>query len=121
MWLAKRTRSGEPSATLGQVTILGGEGVALEGERRNVPVCSPGGYHWTPKEGDSVLVVKCGAENAPCVAGQREDTMPPAVEVWISVAENAGIRLKQNGDIVLKGNVQVDGVLSVNGTAIGEV
>ena len=48
MWMAKTPRPilAEPGAELGQVTLAGPPvGVALAGERRNVTVCLPGGYH----------------------------------------------------------------------------
>lgn len=68
MWLSQRrqTELEEAAAELGQVTVPGAPaGVALAGERRDVALCLPGGYHWTPKRGDTVLVVKGGAEGAP--------------------------------------------------------
>ena len=49
MWMAKTPQTdplAEPGAELGQVTLAGPPvGVALAGERRNVTVCLPGGYH----------------------------------------------------------------------------
>ena len=72
MWLSQRrqTELEEAAAELGQVTVPGAPaGVALAGERRDVALCLPGGYHWTPKRGDTVLVVKGGAEGAPCIVG----------------------------------------------------
>ena len=57
MWMArdqKEERLQEPGAELGQVTLAGAPvGVALAGERRNVTLCLPGGYHWTPRQGAS--------------------------------------------------------------------
>ena len=54
MWMAKTPQAdplAEPGAELGQVTLAGPPvGVALAGERRNVTVCLPGGYHWTGGE-----------------------------------------------------------------------
>lgn len=124
MWMAKPQGSqtlGEPGAELGQVTLSGAPvGVALAGERRNVVVCLPGGYHWVPAWGDTVLVVKSGAEEAPCVVGKPlEDEVQPG-EVWISVAPAAGIRLKEDGSVLLTGQVQVEGSLEVNGQGVGE-
>lgn len=61
VWLSQRrqTELEEAAAELGQVTVPGAPaGVALAGERRDVALCLPGGYHWTPKRGDTVLAVE---------------------------------------------------------------
>ena len=65
MWISERDmrrEQGEPAAELGVVT-LGGDpaGVSLGGERRQLPVYSPGGVTWRPAAGDKVLVLKTGA------------------------------------------------------------
>lgn len=74
MWMAKTPQTdplAEPGAELGQVALAGPPvGVALAGERRNVTVCLPGGYHWTPQPGQAVLVVKSGPEGSPCLVGR---------------------------------------------------
>lgn len=64
MWISERDmrrEQGEPAAELGVVT-LGGDpaGVSLGGERRQLPVYSPGGVTWRPAAGDKVLVLKTG-------------------------------------------------------------
>ena len=122
MWMA-RGRPGdilqEPPAELGQVTLSGAlVGVALAGERRNVTVCLPGGYHWTPERGQTVLVVKSGPEGAPCVVGTPAEEAQGG-EVWLSVAQGAEIRLGQDGVIRLTGPVEVQGSLTVNGQEVG--
>lgn len=110
MWMAERRQApvSEPTAELGQVTLDGAAGVALAGERRTVPVCAPGGYRWTPSRGDTVLVVKTGPENAPCVAGQLQPAGEPG-EVYISVADGAGIRLRPDGTVAITGAVTING------------
>lgn len=119
MWMANRQARDllrEPPAELGKVTISGTQaGVALEGERRRVALCGPGGYHWTPARGDTVLVVKSGREEAPCIAGVVEETQPEPGEVYLSVASGAGIRLKPDGTIELRGTFRLDGTLEVSG------
>lgn len=106
----------EPAAELGQVTLAGGGGVALAGERRNVTLCLPGGYHWTPRRGETVLVIKSGPDQAPCVTGQAgEDRDLPPGEVVLSVKEGTAIRLKAGGGIEITGQVAVTGSLTVNG------
>lgn len=122
MWMANREparRLEEPVAELGEVTVSGSApGVALAGERRGPAVCAPGGYHWTPRNGETVLVIKSGEEGTPCVAGvlQTEAESPAPGEVHISAASGAGIRLKPDGTIELTGDLRVTGTLTVEGT-----
>lgn len=113
MWITKDRRQQtltEPGAELGLMT-LGGEnaGVALAGERRNLTLCTPFGYHWAPARGDTVLVIKSGPEGAPCVVGQTDQSRTNPGEVYLSVAEGAGIRLTADGGVVITGNVTVNG------------
>ena len=124
MWMADRQAGQameESSAQLGQVTLAGAStGVALTGERRNVVLCAPGGYRWTPELGDTVLVIKSGAEQTGCVTGEicPEEEAPEPGEVYLSVAKGAGIRLRKNGRIELEGDVRVTGSLTVNGKQV---
>ena len=121
MWLSQRREASgeEPAAELGQVTLPGAPaGVALAGERRDVPLCLPGGYHWTPQRGDTVLVVKGGAEGAPYVLGTPAEQKAPAGEVFLSVREGVGLRLTADGRICLVGPVEVSGRLTVNGEEV---
>ncbi len=82
MWMARgqqETRLQEPGAEWGEVTLSGDTvGVSLAGERRRVRVCLPGGYHWVPDRGETVLVVKSGPEEAPAwwVARWRKASGP---------------------------------------------
>lgn len=122
MWMArgqKEERLQEPGAELGQVTLAGAPvGVALAGERRNVTLCLPGGYHWAPRQGEAVLVIKSGPEGAPCVVGAPEADPAAPGEVWLSVAQGVGVRLTADGRIQLQGPVEVTGTLKVNGQEV---
>ena len=89
------------------------------GERRAVAVYAPGGYHWMPARGDEVLVLKSGAEGAPCVVGRAEDDPPEAGAVRLSVCEGTSLVLRPGGGIVLTGEIAVTGRLTVNGTVVG--
>lgn len=113
MWMARprgRDLLEEETAQTGQVTLAGTPaGVGLEGERREVPLFGPGGYHWAPHQGDTVLVIKTGPEESPAAVGVRETEDLEPGEVWLSVAEGAGIRLKPDGTIALTGKVTVNG------------
>ena len=79
MWTSERSRrplNQEAEAETGLVT-MGGDpaGVLLGGERRWLPVYSPGGYAWRPTAGDKVLVLKTGGEReSPCILGKAQDT-----------------------------------------------
>ena len=68
--------------------------------------------------GTTVLVVKSGPEEAPCVVGGLvEESIRPG-EVWISVAPGAGIRLTKEGTIQLQGRVEVEGSLWLQGQEV---
>lgn len=100
MWLSgqqKRPNQFGEGAT-GTVTISGdGLAVQLESERRNLELYTPGGYQWTPKVGQRVLVLKNQGEN-PCVVGVKQGEDAPD-EVTVEA-----------GSIDLKGQVLIDGI-----------
>ena len=107
-----RRRSGA-SALTGPVTVPGTMAGAY-GERREMSVFAPGGYHWVPGLGDEVLVLKAGEQGErPCVVGcvMGEAGLRPG-EVLIS-AGRAAILLSPEGAVRVTGN------LSVNGTSVG--
>ena len=116
MWMARprgQSLLEEPAAQTGAVTLAGTPaGVGLEGERRGVPLCGPGGYHWAPRRGDRVLVIKTG-EGEHLVVGETGDSQPEEICLHASGAE---IRLK-NGTVSVTGNLQVSGNLLVSGSA----
>ena len=100
MWLSGQQKrpalSGE--AATGTVTIAGdGLAVQLESERRDLELYGPGGYRWTPRVGQRVLVLKNRGED-PCVIGVKEGESAPD-EVTVEA-----------GTVDLKGQVLIDGV-----------
>ena len=113
MWMARprgQSLLAEPAAQTGQVTLAGTQtGVGLEGERRDLPLFGPGGYYWSPRRGDQVLVIKTGPEEAPALVGVRQTEDLEPGEVFLSAAEGAGIRLKPDGTIALVGTITVNG------------
>ena len=118
MWTSERRleRRAEESAALGQVT-LGGDpaGVFLGGERRWLPVYSPGGYCWRPGAGDRVLVVQAGdGRESRCITGRRqaEKELEPE-EVRIS-GGTGGVRLYSGG-------TDLTGEVSINGQGLEEM
>ena len=77
MWLSgerNKKIAAEPTAEWGAVTVADPSAVYLGGERRQVPVCCPGGYAWRPAVGEQVLVLKADSENRqPCILGKVGD------------------------------------------------
>lgn len=115
MWLSdkkQKTRPEEETAQLGKVTVQNNEtAVFLSGERRDVKAALPGGYHWRPRQGDAVLVIKAGEEATPCLLGKQgtaQKKLNPG-EVWISLNGENGIWLKQDGTVHLEGEVYING------------
>lgn len=128
MWLSKQTRSGMAvsGSDLGVTSISGGSaGVVTKGETRKLPVYGPGGYVWQPAVGETVLVIKggTGGEES-CVAGAKQTEAPDGLrpgEVYIH-SSGCGVCLRNNGtvemrgsNIVLKGRVDINGSLYING------
>lgn len=117
MWTSERGRLlpvQEPAAELGLVT-LGGDpaGVNVGGERRWLPVYSPGGYSWRPAAGDKVLVLKAGAEReSPCVLGtpQQETDLKPG-EVRLSGGGSGALWVSGS-------NLELRGQILINGTSL---
>lgn len=110
--------TGQGSAAIGIVTAAGIEnGVFLGTERRRLPVMAPGGYHWQPRAGETVLVLKAG-DNAetPCIlAGQTpEDTLLQPGEVELT-GPGCSVKLSQDGTVCIQGT------LSVNGRTLDEL
>lgn len=122
MWMARQQGQEfleEHTADCGQVTVDGPAlAVALAGERRQVGRWLPGGYHWAPSRGDTVLVVKSGAEGSPCLVGTQDAEALEPGEVMLSTVQGVGIRLTPDGRILLKGPVAVEGSLTVNGQEV---
>lgn len=115
MWLSnpRPVPPAEEPAEVGMVTVGGSPaGVYLAGERRNVPLFVPGGYHWRPAPGQEVLVIKTGGEKAPCLVGQEEEKTAMDLgpgEILISAHPEAGILLRPDGTIRLFGVIMHNG------------
>lgn len=112
MWTAQRGRGSQreesQTAQIGSVTLAEVPlGVYVDGERRNLPLYTPGGYCWKPSVGDSVLVIK--TEDGGCVLGcpQSGDELA-AGEIKISGAD-CEIYLTAEGGIALSGDITVNG------------
>lgn len=121
MWLSEKaalgSRETEPGAEIGVVTSGGGRpSVMLGGERRRLEIVSPGGVLWTPKQGEQVMVTRCGDEAF--VSGALRT--PPELgegEVCVKNGDSC-VRLRENGEIEIEGRVNVAGQLLLNGVDI---
>ncbi len=125
MWLSKKTieAGGEKKSECktGIVTI-GGQTpcVMTEGEIRNAQRLNCGSAY-IPAAGDTVLLIK--TEDGECiVAGRPEGQVPngaEAGEVYITnKTGNAFICLKNTGEILISGKMQVQGEVYINGNAL---
>ncbi|MEG1633339.1 MAG: hypothetical protein RR314_04735 [Oscillospiraceae bacterium] len=123
MWLAERTAGDADRSELAAnvcETTIGGDSPAVmaDGEKRSLSVLSPGGVFWKPSVGQNVLVISCG--DGAVVAGAVQRDAPAAMqpgELYIK-SNGAELRLKNNGDIELFGNISVTGTLKVNGLPV---
>lgn len=114
MWLSRQSREASRSRQepeTGVVTLEGEEtAVYLTGERRDLPVLSPGGYCWRPAEGETVLVLKSGADGEELwVAGVpgAGELAPGEVRIFSRTAE---VFLGNDGTVDLRGTVKLNGV-----------
>ena len=118
MWLSSQRRGevqAESLAEIGSVSLSGTPaGVYVSGERRNVPLCSPGGVYWSPRVGEEVLLLACGAEGEPFMIGRAQPQLSGLVlapgEAWFSVCEGKGIHLRADGRVDLIGEIYLNGV-----------
>ena len=118
MWLSERSQSqiAECGAEIGTVTLAGNPaGVYLAGERRNLPVLSPGGFAWAPQAGDQVLVIKTGAAGeAPYVVAVRQnDSVSPGSVRISNGAGTASVILDASGTLALNART-----ILINGQAL---
>jgi len=112
----RRRQAAEPAAQLGTVTVGGGEpAVNLGGERRWLQVCAPGGYGWTPRQGDRVLVLKDGQQAWVLGLQQQGEAVKPG-QVKLT-GENCalllGERVELTGEVALNGRRLEDHIRSI--------
>ena len=128
MWLSRQKGQpggGASAAEVGTVTIPGDPAaVYLNGERRQVPLYVPGGYHWRPAAGQELLVIKTGEEGElPCTVGCRAGKPPVSLEsgeVAISAGKSSLV-LRNEGKTEVNGGLAVAGTLTVNGETLESI
>lgn len=115
MYLSEKFKAAEQETTLGQLDTvsLGGSmpTVSESNEQYGAKLFGPGGMCWTPKRGQSVLVIKAGAlgeEN--CMIGAETeaaaDLEPGELRLF---AQGCALELKNDGSVHITGNVYING------------
>ena len=124
MWLSEnmKRRAPETRAELGVTSIAGEEAAVLSrGEVRALPVYGPGGYCWIPEAGESVLVIQGGpGGGGQWVGGAGQGEAPEGLGPGGLCLRSgtAAVILRKDGSILLRGTVQVEGELRLNGAAL---
>lgn len=112
MWLSRQiaARPGQSEqAAMGKISVTGETPAAVTTtEHRNLRLVCPGGYAWSPTDGQRVLLLR-GSEET--VLGQSE---PSPVELSPGevclYAAGCQIVLRSNGEIHLNGRIFCNGV-----------
>lgn len=114
---AQLAREESAEAEVGVTTIGGGEAAVLtRGEDRALPVYGPGGLVWTPKAGDTVLVIKGGSgREEQCIAGalarrETDELEPGELRLY---SGGASLTLRNDGTVEIYGRLVVNGSLYV--------
>ncbi len=114
---AQLAREESAEAEVGVTTIGGGEAAVLtRGEDRSLPVYGPGGLVWTPKAGDTVLVIKGGSgREEQCIAGalarrETDELEPGELRLY---SGGASLTLRNDGTVEIYGRLVVNGSLYV--------
>ncbi len=114
---AQLAREESAEAEVGVTTIGGGEAAVLtRGEDRALPVYGPGGLVWTPKAGDTVLVIKGGSgREEQCIAGalarrETDELEPGELRLY---SGGASLTLRNDGTVEIYGRLMVNGSLYV--------
>jgi len=115
MWLSKKEKQTFTGcdASIGPVTLAGDPAAAfLGGERRNLTVYAPGGYHWMPDRDQEVLVLKAGIQGEyPCAIGTKScgtDWNLQPGEVLLTAGKTS-VHLHTNGTVSIQGSLFVNG------------
>lgn len=111
MWISRQLLSAQtktPSADLAQVT--GNAAARGESEYRSLPFAGPWGVAYRPPNAASAVVVSTNAGSA-CIGTLAEDKDLSPGELLLYSAGGAEIYLKNNGDVVINGQVFSKGKL----------
>ncbi|MBD5098494.1 MAG: hypothetical protein HDT35_02910 [Clostridiales bacterium] len=126
MWLSGQQKrpADEGEGQTGIVTMSGGEtAVLLDRERRGLDIYSPGGYTWTPRVGQRVLVIQ-GRGEIPCVVGALQGGVPDRVGIQaksLALSGQAVSVAAQRGATVSGSQVNLNGQVYVNGEKLEDL
>ena len=127
MWLSGQQKrpAEESEGQTGIVTMSGGEtAVLLDRERRGLQLYSPGGYAWTPKVGQRVLVIQ-GRGEIPCVVGALQGgDVPDRVGIQAKKLALSGetVKVTAQGNVTVQGErIDLNGQVYVNGETLEEL
>ncbi len=110
MWMARKimaSRPGEGTLQLGTVTRTGESWVAVQGEGDyyDIPLSAPWGMASMPPEGSQAMLIPGGQEGGVCLGTvMQADGLQPG-EIRMRSSGGAEILLRNNGDVVINGQV----------------
>ena len=121
MWLDEIYRRPHENTAMCGVVSMGGVLPAAEtdGEHRNMKILRSGGVLRIPTAGEQQLVMRCDSGDY-VMMGELEGEIPAdmaAGEVYIKT-ENAAVLMKNNGRIIIEGELEIRGSLSLNGRSL---
>ena len=122
MWLSEKTAASgmEPErvAEIGKVTLEGSEpGILADCEVRTLSSLGPGGYYWNAEVGREAMLIRA-ADGTRVVAGDIHDRAPIEIEpgeVYIGIKDGTYMHVKNDGHILLFGNIDLVGQITING------
>lgn len=120
MWLDEIYRRPDEDAALCGKISMGGASPAAEtnGEHRNMKILRGGGVLRIPTAGEQQLIMRCDSGDY-VMLGELDGEIPSGMEageVYIKT-ENAAVHMKNNGRIIIEGELEITGSLSLNGRA----
>ncbi len=121
MWIDELSRRAEDCSVLGGKLSIGGVSPAAvtDAELRNLKIIRCGGVLRIPIANEEQLLLRCdNGEYA--VLGMTEGEIPEDMEAGeICVeTENAAVLIKNDGTVKIRGELEIEGSLKVNGRSI---
>ena len=112
MWLSRQIAAKpnqQEQAAMGQISVAGETPAAVTTtEHRNLRLVCPGGYAWSPTDGQRVLLLRGSAQT---VLGQSEPSPVELSQGEVCLyAAGCNIILRNNGEIHLNGRIFCNGV-----------
>ena len=121
MWLSEQAVKApreEKDGAVAVVTLSGGAAVQSGGEVRGVSWAGPGGVFWAPAADDLVVTMVCQGGETVILGALPETRQALAPGELCLKSGGAEVFLRRDGHIELRGNVNVEGALTVNGDPV---